>query len=143
MPLNPNGKIDKPALPDISTLAVLHDDVVDDSERSAVEQELCDLWAELLPGNLKKENIPLDESFFDIGGHSLLATQLVFEIRKTFSVDAPLELVLRYPTIRELAGQVENLRHTSRNSDRVLNPASTGVSYSQDVDTLLATLKPT
>ncbi|KAJ4468852.1 aminoadipate-semialdehyde dehydrogenase [Lentinula aciculospora] len=105
MPLNPNGKIDKPALPfpdtaaavaslsavSASALAVatssnLHADI------TPTQKTILKLFASLLPGfssGPTEESlapIPLNESFFDLGGHSILATRLVFEMRRAFPV---------------------------------------------------------
>ncbi|KAH7869096.1 uncharacterized protein C8R40DRAFT_1177062 [Lentinula edodes] len=106
MPLNPNGKIDKPALPfpdtaaavaslsavSASALAVangpdnLHADI------TPTQKTILNLFASLLPGFTPDftgealPSIPLNESFFDLGGHSILATRLVFEMRRAFPV---------------------------------------------------------
>ena len=114
MPLNPNGKIDKPALPfpDTAHAHVTHAEnkAKGDQRRvvSPTEEKLCSIWAEILPNT--PETIPLDESFFDLGGHSILATRLIFEIRKAFIVEAPLGLVFAQPTITGLAAAVDALR---------------------------------
>lgn len=116
MPLNPNGKIDKPALPfpDTAHAHATHAEnkaASKDIKKRAVsptEEKLCSLWAEVLPN--PPETIPLDESFFDLGGHSILATRLIFEIRKVFVVEAPLGLIFAQPTISGLAAAVDTLR---------------------------------
>lgn len=116
MPLNPNGKIDKPALPfpDTAHAHVTHAENKAGSKDmkkraiSPTEEKLCSLWADVLPN--PPETIPLDESFFDLGGHSILATRLIFEIRKAFVVEAPLGLIFAQPTIGGLAAAVDTLR---------------------------------
>ncbi|KIJ63167.1 putative alpha-aminoadipate reductase [Hydnomerulius pinastri MD-312] len=116
MPLNPNGKIDKPALPFPDTA---HAHVTHTENKSAnkstktrstttTEEKLSSIWAEVLPN--APETIPLDESFFDLGGHSILATRLIFEIRKQFVVEAPLGLIFTQPTISGLAAAIDSLR---------------------------------
>lgn len=116
MPLNPNGKIDKPALPFPDTA---HAHVTYAENKAAfknhkkrvitpTEDKLCSLWADVLPN--PPETIPLDESFFDLGGHSILATRLIFEIRKVFVVEAPLGLIFAQPTIGGLAAAIDTLR---------------------------------
>ncbi|KAG9003094.1 large subunit of alpha-aminoadipate reductase, partial [Tulasnella sp. 427] len=114
MPLNPNGKIDKPALPFPDTAEAASAETPHSSGTAAArklsptESTLHDLWKKLLPA--PPSTIPLDENFFDLGGHSILATRLVFEIRKTFIVDAPLGLIFDHPTIGGLAAQIDGLR---------------------------------
>lgn len=116
MPLNPNGKIDKPALPfpDTAHAHVTHAEnkaASKDIKKRAIsptEEKLCSLWAEVLPN--PPEIMPLDESFFDLGGHSILATRLIFEIRKVFIIEAPLGLIFAQPTISGLAAAIDTLR---------------------------------
>lgn len=116
MPLNPNGKIDKPALPfpDTAHAHLTHTEskaAAKNSTKRAItptEEKLCSMWAEMLPN--PPETIPLSESFFDLGGHSILATRLIFEIRKVFVIEAPLGLIFSQPTIGGLATAVDTLR---------------------------------
>ncbi|KAJ7695395.1 hypothetical protein B0H17DRAFT_1198634 [Mycena rosella] len=107
MPLNPNGKVDKPALPFPDTAQA----VSAPSGRKAhtTEDTIRRIWASMLPN--APQPIPADESFFDLGGHSILATRLIFELRKAFVVDAPLGLVFDRPTIAGLADAVDTLRN--------------------------------
>lgn len=111
MPLNPNGKVDKPALPFPDT-ALAAAAAVPSKPGKAVkltptEQKIHDIWARLLPS--APPSIPTDESFFDLGGHSILATRLIFEIRKVLVTNAPLGLVFSHPTIAGLARAIDEL----------------------------------
>ncbi|KAF8189813.1 hypothetical protein K438DRAFT_1971331 [Mycena galopus ATCC 62051] len=108
MPLNPNGKVDKPALPFPDT-AQAATNVPSSRKANATEETISQIWASMLPN--PPQPIPSDESFFDLGGHSILATRLIFEIRKAFVVDAPLGLVFERPTIAGLVEAVEALRN--------------------------------
>ncbi|KAJ7857300.1 alpha-aminoadipate reductase Lys1p [Mycena olivaceomarginata] len=117
MPLNPNGKVDKPALPFPDT-AQAATNTPSSNKTNATEETISQIWASMLPN--PPQPIPSDESFFDLGGHSILATRLIFEIRKAFVVDAPLGLVFERPTIAGLVEAVETLRN-----------ADLGLSYKQ------------
>lgn len=113
MPLNPNGKVDKPALPfpDTALAAAAAAPSKKGGAKSNLtptEQTIHDIWARLLPNAPKP--IPVDESFFDLGGHSILATRLIFEIRKALVTGAPLTLVFTQPTIKGLAAAIDELR---------------------------------
>lgn len=112
MPLNPNGKIDKPALPfpDTAAAATSESRLGGTETVSATEKSVQAIWAAILPN--ASSPLSLDESFFDLGGHSILATRLIFEIRKIFVVDAPLSLVFDHPTIREQAAEIDALRNS-------------------------------
>lgn len=111
MPLNPNGKIDKPALPFPDTVAAAASSTAATNSQnlSPTESAIHQIWARLLPA--PPAEIPLDESFFDLGGHSILATRLIFEIRQSLAVGAPLGLVFDHPTIRALAKELDHLRN--------------------------------
>lgn len=111
MPLNPNGKIDKPKLPFPDTAQAGARDTRPKAANklTPTQQTLLEIWSLLLTN--PPSPIPVDESFFDIGGHSILATRLIFEIRKTFAIEAPLNLIFQYPTISNLASAIENLKN--------------------------------
>ena len=106
MPLNPNGKIDKPALPfpDTAHLSSTHR-----SLHTATENTIQEIWMTLLPS--VPNPIALDDNFFDLGGHSILATRLIFALRKAFVVNVPLGLVYDKPTVRDLARAIDGLRN--------------------------------
>ncbi|RUP35855.1 L-aminoadipate-semialdehyde dehydrogenase [Jimgerdemannia flammicorona] len=117
MPLTPNGKTDKMALPFPDTPQFNSNNTAhpanvtpDTSKMTTTERIIHQIWHELLPSP-PEPYIPLDENFFDLGGHSLIATRLIFEIRNQCQVDAPLGLVFREPTIRGLAREVVRLQY--------------------------------
>jgi L-aminoadipate-semialdehyde dehydrogenase len=114
MPLNPNGKIDKPALPFPDT-AQASNVAASTKATNPTEQKMQSIWAGILPN--PPSPIPLDESFFDLGGHSILATRLIFEIRKVFVVSAPMGLIFEQPTIAGLVAAVDALRNADLGLD--------------------------
>ncbi|WP_414157498.1 amino acid adenylation domain-containing protein [Pseudomonas sp. BNK-15] len=75
LPLNPNGKVDRKALPSIE---------VDTSEAAfsapldALEREVAQAWASVLG----RHEVGRFEHFFEAGGHSLLATQVVARLHR-------------------------------------------------------------
>lgn len=167
MPLNPNGKIDKPALPFPDTALANAANVKSKSRAakgtpggatgsqnslSPTGQAIAQLFAELLPSC--PQPVPVDESFFDLGGHSILATRLVFAMRKAFVVNVPLGVVFDSPTVEGLAQQVDKLKSADLHVDAepsavassLTNPngdasgASIDEDYDKDVGLLNATL---
>lgn len=155
MPLNPNGKIDKPALPFPDTVQAITSAPVTVNQASPTEQAMSAIWANLLPNC--PQPVPLDESFFDLGGHSILATRLIFEIRKVFVIDAPLGLIFEKPTIFELVQSVELLRNsdlglTFKDQPLISNdhlsvpgavpPPKQAVEYGNDYLALLGQIQP-
>ncbi|KAK4703385.1 L-2-aminoadipate reductase, partial [Phenoliferia sp. Uapishka_3] len=145
MPLNPNGKIDKPALPfpDTVAAAASSNPTASTQAMTPTEKIIHDIWVKLLPS--PPSDIPLDESFFDLGGHSILATRLIFELRKSLAVGAPLGIIFDYPTIRSLAEELDSLRSAdlgfagdSKKSSGKTVPVDT--EYSDDAEILVNAL---
>lgn len=94
IPLTPNGKLDRRALPSKDTTAV-----ADAEPRDAHEEKLCALFCELLG----REKVGIHDDFFALGGHSLLATRLSVRIRKELDINMPLRTIIKFPTVAELA----------------------------------------
>lgn len=111
MPLNPNGKIDKPALPfpNVSELAAAATRRLSKSspEFSETEKKLAAIWAGLL--RVEEQAISTDDSFFDLGGDSLKGNRMVFEVRKTWRVEISMSAIFRSPTLRDFALMIDTL----------------------------------
>jgi amino acid adenylation domain-containing protein len=97
MPLLPNGKLDRGALPAPSGSRQYLTSSAD--ARDLVEDVLAHIWAEVL----KLEQVGVNENFFDLGGHSLLATQVVSRVREAFRVEVSLRGLFEKPTVAELS----------------------------------------
>ena len=98
------GKLDRNAL------AAIAEETKADSEKRAIvaidsstEKRVARLWSELL----KSEPTGPDDNFFDSGGHSLLAVQFVRRLEAEFGVAIPVAELFRKPTLRGLAGQIQ------------------------------------
>ncbi|MCW1243504.1 amino acid adenylation domain-containing protein, partial [Pseudomonas sp. SAICEU22] len=98
LPLTDNGKLNRKALPAPDIQAA--PDALD-PPRSAAEQQLAALWAELL--NVPSAQIGRDSHFFYLGGHSLLAAALFARLRQRFASVPPLRAVFEHPTLDALA----------------------------------------
>jgi amino acid adenylation domain-containing protein/non-ribosomal peptide synthase protein (TIGR01720 family) len=101
LPLLPNGKLDRRALPAPVQLS-REDEYI--APRTPTEEMLAGIWAQVL--NVAR--VGVHDNFFDLGGHSLLATQLISRIRNAFNVELPLRALFETPTLAELARQIEN-----------------------------------
>lgn len=112
MPLNPNGKVDKPALPypDISELAAAapRRPSLSTSTLSETEKSLASIWASLL--RIPGKTISAHDSFFDLGGNSLKANQMIFDVRKTWRVEIGMNAVFRSPKLKDFALSIDKLR---------------------------------
>jgi amino acid adenylation domain-containing protein len=105
LPLMPNGKIDRRALPSPDRSRPELDKAFV-APRTPTEELLAEIWAQLLD----IERVGIHDNFFDLGGHSLLATQVVSRIRETFQVEIPLRRLFEVPTVAGLAESIEAAR---------------------------------
>ena len=111
MPLNPNGKIDKPALPfpDVAELAAAapRKSSTTSSALSNTEHTVAKIWADLIP-SVHAHTISLDDSFFDIGGHSILAQMMILRVNREWK-DAKVSMtsIFRSPTLKSFAREIE------------------------------------
>jgi amino acid adenylation domain-containing protein len=93
LPVSPNGKIDRGALPVPEAPA---EERI--APRNPVELALTDLWEELL-----ETPVGVTDDFFALGGHSLLAVALSSRIGRRFGCRLPLSTLFQRPTIEGLA----------------------------------------
>ncbi|MGH7831048.1 MAG: phosphopantetheine-binding protein, partial [Candidatus Binatia bacterium] len=98
LPLLPNGKIDRRALPspgrarpNLETALV--------PPRNPTEQELTRIWTEVLD----LDSIGVNDSFLDLGGHSLMATRIISRVIEKFQVELPLGSLLGASSVAEMA----------------------------------------
>jgi amino acid adenylation domain-containing protein len=105
MPLTPNGKIDRRALPSPGTARP-------ESERSFVapRNPTEETLARILLQILNLQQVGVHDDFFELGGHSLLATQVISRLREAFHVELPLREIFEHPTIAELAQVISRLQ---------------------------------
>jgi amino acid adenylation domain-containing protein len=108
LPLTANGKIDYRALPMPEKVALRSKEYV--APRTPVEEAIAEIWTMLL----NKEQVGVEDNFFESGGHSLLVIQLIARVRSTFQVKLRLRSVLQRPTVAAMAQQVEELLAESR-----------------------------
>src|SRR4029434_7789082 len=94
LPLDPNGKVDKRALPPPEREQPEREATFV-SPRTPTEELLGGIWAEVLG----LEQAGIHDNFFELGGHSLLATQVVSRIRNLFQAEISLRVLFQNPTI--------------------------------------------
>jgi amino acid adenylation domain-containing protein len=105
LPLTPNRKVDRLALPDPLAEGPPEENVV--LPENAVQRSLAIMWSSIL--GVDPGGIGIDRSFFDLGGHSLRAAVLVARVERELRVSLPLSVVFQRPTIRGLAAVIEDL----------------------------------
>jgi natural product biosynthesis luciferase-like monooxygenase protein len=101
MPLTPNAKIDRKALPvpDNSNEVATAGPHVEPS--SQLEGKIAEVWKQVL----KLERVGVNDNFFDLGGHSVLVVQVLNTLRAQGHSLAMTDL-FQYPTISALAAHI-------------------------------------
>ncbi|MFL1563961.1 amino acid adenylation domain-containing protein [Pseudomonas sp. O64] len=96
LPLSPNGKLDRKALPEPGLDSVVVREY--EAPQGDTEIALASLWAELL----NVERVGRHDNFFELGGHSLLAVSLMGRMRR-LGLSADVKVLFGQPTLSALA----------------------------------------
>ncbi|WP_116141580.1 non-ribosomal peptide synthetase [Trinickia diaoshuihuensis] len=99
LPVTPNGKCDRAALPAPASVA----DAVFAAPASETERELAAIWGQVL----RAERIGRDDDFFLRGGHSLLAAAAHARTNRRWSVALPLRTLFEARTLARCAALID------------------------------------
>jgi amino acid adenylation domain-containing protein len=102
LPITPNGKVDRTALPVPDASNMLPDDL-SVSPATPTEERVEAIVASLL--GIKQ--ISVEDNFFLLGGHSLLGTQVIARVSDTFGVQLSLRALFDAPSVRLLSAEIE------------------------------------
>ena len=104
MPLTPNGKVDRRALPapEQSDLAPPAEQFV--APRDEAETKLVKIWEDLLG----VRPIGVRHDFFELGGHSLLAARMMTQISRQFGANVPIATLFQARTVEQLARTIRD-----------------------------------
>jgi amino acid adenylation domain-containing protein len=98
LPVSPNGKIDRKALPipgrsrpELATPLINH--------KTPLEKDLAQIWRDVL----ELDQIGIHDNFIDLGGDSLAATRIVSRVMAKFQIEIPLRSLFQSPTVAEMA----------------------------------------
>jgi amino acid adenylation domain-containing protein len=122
LPLLPNGKIDRRALPapdnnrpELDTLQA--------GPANRLEHAIAEIWQQVL----KLKQVGVNDNFFDLGGHSLLMAQVHRRLREELRVDVPMIELLKYPTVSSLSRRLDgNETNSPDNGTAVLEKLTAG-----------------
>ncbi len=110
LPLTPNNKIDKKALPKPQRNTSKSKGHTADRKLSPEEEMITAIWADVLG----LQELSPEDDFFHLGGHSLLAVKVMVAIEKQTGQRLPIATLFSNPTIeklaRQLTGEVEEQR---------------------------------
>ncbi|WP_448269199.1 amino acid adenylation domain-containing protein [Nostoc sp. DSM 114159] len=108
LPLLPNGKVNRRALPvpeDLRpTLTTTYE-----VPQSEMEQQIAQLWQEVL----HLDRVGIHDNFFDLGGHSLLMIQVNYKLRAILQRNISVVEMFQNPTIYSLAQYLSQQRQLS------------------------------
>ncbi|MGS4250594.1 amino acid adenylation domain-containing protein [Serratia marcescens] len=107
LPLSPNGKLDRRALPEPQGT---QSQAVYEAPQGEHETLLAAIWRDLL----NVERVGRHDNFFELGGHSLLAVRLTNRLQQV-EWQLPLQTLFANPTLHVLAQQL-------RRTDEALPP---------------------
>ena len=110
IPLTPNGKVDRNALP-APELSRPDLDGAFVAPRSQVEEMVAQVWSDAL----RIDQVGVGDNFFALGGHSLLAMTIVTRLRQAFNIDLPLRTIFEGPTVSRLSERIEAEQRAGRN----------------------------
>ena len=118
MPLTPNGKLDRKALPVPGEHAYA---VNYEAPQGEIETALSHIWVEVL----QVQRVGRNDNFFELGGHSLLVVRVAARIRNVLNVEVSVNDLFLRPTLVSLAEHVIDLQFEQLDTERLvemLNP---------------------
>lgn len=109
MELSGNGKINRKALAKQAEKLVKTTTVEKNKKSvkpiSYTEKRMIEIWKNVL----ENDEISVEDHFFESGGNSLQAIYLVNTVNTEFSCDLGIDKLFDYPTIRQLAGYLDEM----------------------------------
>ncbi len=136
LPLTPNRKLDRKALPRPDAGALQQDF---EAPHAGLEQQVAGIWAEVL----KIKQVGRTDDFFSLGGHSLLATQVMARVRRELQIDAPLKALFEAGDLASFAMRVAQERvDTAPALASVARDGDLALSYAQQRQWFLWQLEP-
>ncbi|HLP57748.1 MAG TPA: condensation domain-containing protein, partial [Candidatus Deferrimicrobium sp.] len=114
IPLTPNGKVDKKALPEPGFNSNSTGYIPPGND---METKLTEIWSEVL--GIEKEKIGVHDNFFQSGGNSLKIVALTAKIYKEFNIKIPLPEAFKNKTIRTLS---KYMMQSGKNKYLVIEP---------------------
>jgi acyl carrier protein len=101
LPMTPNGKLDRRALP-----PPIDQKRVGRQPTTPTEAALAEIWQDLLG----LEDVFADDDFFALGGHSLLVTRLRTKIEQEFDLTIPLKTLFEGRKLSQIATHIDQTK---------------------------------
>jgi amino acid adenylation domain-containing protein len=102
IPVNPNGKVDRNALPEPDLTPAESYQAPQDE----IQEKLAGICAEVL--SIDKNIIGTNTNFFDLGGNSLNLVSLISKIHQQLGCEVPVTEVFKNPTIKYISHLIKS-----------------------------------
>lgn len=113
IPLNPNGKPDRPVL--LSMLADLPQRAPTTANMTATELAVAESWGTVLEG-VPANTISPEESWLDLGGNSIKANSMIRLVREKYP-KVKLQDIYQHPTLASFAASLDGYPNGSTTTD--------------------------
>ncbi len=117
MPLTPNGKVDRKALPMPASMRPQLDAIAAPS--SPAEELLAQIWGDVL----RVEQVGVSDNFFELGGDSILSMQIISRAHQA-GLQITISQFFQHPTIAELATVAGSSQHVQAEQGPVVGPVA-------------------
>ncbi|MFN6441574.1 MAG: amino acid adenylation domain-containing protein [Nostoc sp. DedSLP01] len=101
LPMTPNGKVDRRALPNPDLQQEPSDYVMPNTE---TEKIIAGIWQKAL----QVEHVGIYDNFFELGGHSLLLVRINQQLQEIFGLELSIVDMFNYPNIHSLSQYLNN-----------------------------------
>jgi thioesterase domain-containing protein/acyl carrier protein len=109
IPLTPNGKIDRKALPE-PDISVSSEEYIAPGDE--IEEKIAEMWSEIL--DIEKEQISITSDFFKIGGNSLNSVRFVALTKLELGVEIPLTLLFEKPLLKDISTFIKAAKYEEK-----------------------------
>ena len=123
LPLSPNGKLDRRALPEPQGI---QSEAAYEAPQGERETLLAEIWRELL----NVEQVGRHDNFFELGGHSLLAVRLTNRLQQ-MEWQLPLQTLFANPTLHVVAQQLQRTSEALPPIEALPRDAALPLSFAQ------------
>ncbi|HYO16003.1 MAG TPA: amino acid adenylation domain-containing protein, partial [Thermoanaerobaculia bacterium] len=118
LPLSPNGKVDRRALPAPEAAAPAESEIV--APRTALERYLAELWR----APLTSDPVGIHDDFFALGGNSITGAMLINQLQEKLGEIVHVVVLFDAPTVERMAGYL--IENHSEAVARLWGPESLG-----------------
>ncbi|MFT3925001.1 MAG: amino acid adenylation domain-containing protein [Myxococcales bacterium] len=118
LPMNVNGKVDRAALPEPREVT----QTVQVRPSSELERIIASVWCEVLG----RDEVSVDQSFFDLGGNSGRVVAVGKRLKELHGIEVPIARLFQHTSVRTLAQHLGSVPSKLRHEAAAARPAAGG-----------------